>query len=130
LNGKNYIKDFTLGYDFSQVVNYGFSSSVTSNPTIINLYTEYRFLKGKMLTLRFQGFDLLNQNTGVTRTVNETTITDSRINKLGRYFLLSANIRLAKFAGGVRPQRPNQGEGGGDGRGRGNNGGGGGRQNF
>ncbi|HVF96759.1 MAG TPA: hypothetical protein VM871_05540, partial [Flavisolibacter sp.] len=69
------------------------------NPAILNVYTEYRFLKGKMMTVRLQGFDLLNENTGILRTVSETTITDSRTNRLARYFLLSVNMRLAKFAG-------------------------------
>lgn len=110
LNGKNYFGDFTIGYDFSKNINYGFSSSVNSNPAILNVYTEYRFLKAKMLTVRFQGFDLFNNNTGITRTVNETTVTDSRTVRLARYFLLSANIRLAKFAGGVNRQRMEGGQ--------------------
>ncbi|RYZ24704.1 MAG: hypothetical protein EOO10_20130 [Chitinophagaceae bacterium] len=99
LNGKNYFGDLTIGYDYSKLINYGFSSRVNSNPSILNVYAEYRMLKGKMLTLRMQGFDLFNNNTGITRTVNETTITDSRTVRLARYFLFSANIRLAKFAG-------------------------------
>jgi hypothetical protein len=99
VNGKNYFGDFTIGYDFYRLLNYGFSGSVASNPSILNLYTEYRFLKGKRLTLRLQGFDLFNKNTAIVRTINETTITDSRTNRLGRYFLLTANIRMAKFAG-------------------------------
>lgn len=100
INGKNYFGNFTLGYDFSKIINYGFSSSVNSNPAILSVFAEYRLLKGRMLTLRLQGFDLFNKNTGVTRTMNENTVTDSRINRLGRYFLLSANVRMAKFAGG------------------------------
>lgn len=99
VNGKNYFGDLTLGYDFYRLVNYGFSGNVASNPSILNLFMEYRFLKGKKLTLRLQGFDLFNRNTGIVRTVNETTITDSRTNRLGRYFLLTANMRLSKFAG-------------------------------
>jgi hypothetical protein len=98
-NGKNYFGDLTIGYDFSKLVNYGFSSRVNSNPAILNVYTEYRFLKGKMMTVRLQGFDLFNDNTGITRTVNETTITDSRTVRLARYFLLSVNMRIAKFTG-------------------------------
>ncbi|MEO8404933.1 MAG: hypothetical protein ABI480_10065, partial [Chitinophagaceae bacterium] len=103
ISGKNYFfKDLTLGYDFSKTINYGFSSSVNSNPVILNVYTEYRFLKNKRATLKLQGYDLFNQNTGITRTINETTITDSRNNRLARYFLLSFNFRMQKFAGGVR----------------------------
>jgi hypothetical protein len=123
LNGKNFFGDLTVGYDFSQVINYGLVGSANTNPTILNLYTEYRFLKGKMLTVRFQGFDLFNQSTGITHTVNDGTITDSRTLKLGRYFLLSANIRLAKFGGGVTRQRMQGGQqnrqGGGNGNGNG-----------
>jgi len=99
LNGKNYFGDLTIGYDYSKLINYGFNSSVNSNPSILNVYAEYRMLKGKILTLRMQGFDLFNNNTGITRTVNENAITDSRTVRLARYFLFSANIRLAKFAG-------------------------------
>lgn len=116
INGKNYFfKDLTLGYDFTKEINYGFSSNVNSNPLILNLYTEYRFLKGKRATVRFQGYDLFNQNTGITRTINETTITDSRNNRLARYFLLSFNYRMQKFGGGGRNG------GGGGGRGNGGN---------
>ncbi len=135
INGKNYFGDFTIGYDFSKVINYGFNQSVAANPAILNVYTEYRFLKGKMMTARLQAFDLFNENTGITRTVVENTVTDSRSNRLARYFLLTLNIRLAKFVGSGRMQRDN-GEGGdrngGDRGGRpgGGNGGGRGRGNF
>ncbi|HYO22614.1 MAG TPA: TonB-dependent receptor [Flavisolibacter sp.] len=111
VNGKNYFGDLTIGYDLSKLVNYGFSSSVNSNPSILNVYAEYRFMKGKMTTVRLQGFDLFDQNSGISRTVNDLAITDSRVNRLARYFLLSVNIRLAKFAGGVN--RGRGGDGGG-----------------
>lgn len=114
LNGKNFFGDLTIGYDFSKNINYNFSRSVNANPAILNMYAEYRFLKGKMTTIRLQAFDLFNQNSGISRSVNETTITDSRVNRLARYFLVSVNIRLAKFAGGGSRMR---GDGGG---GRGN----------
>lgn len=100
INGKNFFGDLTIGYDFSKVINYRFNTSVNSNPTILNVFAEYRFLKAKMMTIRFQAFDLFNQNVGIVRTINSNTITDSRTNRLGRYFLLSANVRLAKFSGG------------------------------
>ena len=48
LGGKNYFfKDLTLGYDVAKTINYGFSNAASVNPLILNLYTEYRFLKGK-----------------------------------------------------------------------------------
>ena len=102
LNGKNYFGDLTVGYDLTKTVNYGFASSTNVSPFIVGCYTEYRFLKGKMMTVRLQAFDLLNDNTGISRTVNETTITDNRAMRLARYFLVTANLRLAKFGGGVK----------------------------
>jgi hypothetical protein len=103
INGRNYFfKDLTIGYDFSKNINYGFSSSVNSNPVILNLYAEYRFLKNRA-TVKLQGYDLFNQNTGINRSIYETTITDSRSNRLARYFLLTLNYRVQKFGGkGVR----------------------------
>lgn len=106
IDGKNYFfKDLTIGYDFSKTINYNFSSNVNSNPVILSLYAEYRFLKNNRATVRLQGFDLFNQNTGISRTIYETTITDSRNNRLARYYLLSFNFRLQKFSGGVQNQR-------------------------
>ncbi|HJY21624.1 MAG TPA: TonB-dependent receptor [Hanamia sp.] len=105
INGKNYFfKDWTLGYDFTKIINTGYISTVNSNPVLLNLYVERRFLKRNMGTLRLQGFDLFNQSTGISRTVNGTTITDVQNERLGRYFLLSFNLRLQKF-GGKRFQR-------------------------
>lgn len=104
INGRNYFfKDLTIGYDLSKVYNYGFSKSVNANPVILNVFTEYRFLRSKNATIRLQGFDLFNQNTGIARTINETTITESRSNRLARYFLLSLNVRMRKFKGGKSP---------------------------
>lgn len=106
ISGKNYfLKDLTLGYEVAKMVNYGFGS-INSNPLIINVYAEYRFLKGKKATIKLQGFDLLNENTGITRNISETTITDSQSNRLARYGLLSFNLRLQKFGGGLKkPER-------------------------
>ena len=100
IDGKNYfLKDWTFGYDVTKIINTGYISTVNSNPTLVNLYLELRFLKKNIGKLRIQGFDLLNQNTGISRTVNGTTITDVQNNRLGRYFLLSFNLRIQKFGG-------------------------------
>jgi len=100
IDGKNYfLKDWTFGYDLTKIVNTGFISTVNSNPMLVNLYIERRFLKKNIGKIRIHGFDLLDQNTGISRTVNGTTITDVRNNRLGRYFLLSFNLRIQKFGG-------------------------------
>lgn len=100
LNGKSYFfKDWTLGYDLTKVVNKGYLATTNTNPTLLNLYIETRFLKNNAATIRIEEFDLFNQNTGISREVNGTTVTDIQNNRLGRYFLLTFNLRLQKFSG-------------------------------
>ena len=100
LSGKNYFKDWTLSYDYSKVVNYGYAESVhVTNPNLLNMYLERRFLKGHRATVRFAVFDLFNQNTGFSSTTTASYITQTNTNRLGRYYLASFTLRLQKFAG-------------------------------
>jgi hypothetical protein len=104
LRGRNYFfKDLTLGYDLRKTMNYGFDNGIVRNPTILRLYTEYRFFKGKRGMIRLEGNDLFNQNTGISRDVFDNIIIDRQINRLGRYFMLSFTMRLNKFGGGSKP---------------------------
>jgi len=96
--GKGYLSDnWAFGFDLSHRLNSGYSAFVNANPTLLNAYIEYTFLNNNMALLRLQGFDLFNQNTGVTREVSGTDILDMRNNRLTRYFMLSLNIRLQKY---------------------------------
>ncbi|TZF85739.1 outer membrane beta-barrel protein (plasmid) [Pedobacter sp. BS3] len=110
IDGKNYFFDdaWTLGYSFSKELNYGYLYTNNANPTLLSGFIEYRFLKKHMASLRLQAFDLLNENTGISRTVNGTRVIDSQNNRLGRYFLLTFNLRLQKFAGRSGFQRRNE----------------------
>ncbi|HEY0670491.1 MAG TPA: outer membrane beta-barrel protein [Sphingobacteriaceae bacterium] len=100
IEGRTYFfKDLTLGYDFTKTINSGFDNSSIKNPAILHLYTQYRFLKGDMASIRLQAFDLLNQNTGISRDVFDNIIVDRQVNRLGRYFMISLNLRLNKFSG-------------------------------
>jgi hypothetical protein len=120
LRGRNYFfKDWTIGYDLTKIINQGYINTKNSNPTLLNMFVERRFLKNNRATAGFQAFDLFNQNTGISRDVYGTTVTDTQNNRLGRYFLLTLNIRLQKFAGKGVQSSP-------DGRGMRNGGGGGG----
>ncbi len=49
----------------------------------------YKFFKDKSLTLQLEAFDVFNQNTGVSRTVNEAYIENVRNLVVNRYFMLS-----------------------------------------
>jgi hypothetical protein len=119
LNGKNYLwKNWTVSYDFSRVMNSGYTVPVT-NPNILNSYVERRFLKNNAATIRASVFDVFNQNTGYSSTTTGSSITQTNVNRLGRYYLLTFTLRLQKFAG----RAPSQGDQGGDRGGRRNGGG-------
>lgn len=97
IRGRNYFfKDWTLGYDFSKTLNKGFNA-VNANPTVLNVYVEYRFFKGNKGSLRLEGFDLFNENTGISRDVFDNEIVDRRTNRLARYFIFTFNYRLQRF---------------------------------
>lgn len=92
-------KDFIFSYDIDKTINNGYADNVNTNPLIVSTTLEKQLFKKKNGSIKLQGLDLLNQNIGISRTVNSTSITDSRTNKLGRYFLLTLVYRLNKFKG-------------------------------
>lgn len=109
-NSKTYfLKTFLIGVDLSKTFNSGYSSLLATNPFIINTYLEKQFFKNKNGTLRLQSFDLLDENTSVSRSVTANSITDSRSNRLSRYFMLSFTMRLQSF-NGKQTQMPGRGE--------------------
>ncbi|MFD2598379.1 outer membrane beta-barrel protein [Sphingobacterium corticis] len=97
-----------FGADLSKSFNSGYANN--ANPFIINSYVEHRFLKGQRGALRLQGFDILNQQINLNRSVGEI-ITDTQSNRLARYFLLSFTFRFQKFALGA-PEENNSFPGG------------------
>ena len=104
-NGKNYFGDWTISYDYTKATNYGYAATVkVTNPNILNTYIERRFLKDHRGTLRLSAFDLFNENTGFSSTQTASSITETHVNRLARYYLATFTLRLQKFAGKVPTQ--------------------------
>ena len=101
-------KNFRVNYDMEKNFNKGFANAVNAAPFIINAGIEKSFGKKEQFALQLQGFDLLNENQNISRSVTASAITDSRVNRLRRYYLLTAVYRLNKFsgAGSGRPMMP------------------------
>ncbi|MEX1188246.1 MAG: outer membrane beta-barrel protein [Bacteroidia bacterium] len=57
----------------------------------------YKFLKKRAGELKFSAYDILNQNTSISRTVTETFVEDSSVRVLNRYFLLTFTYTFRKF---------------------------------
>ncbi len=90
-------KDFILSYDIDKTINTGYSTNVNTNPLIISTTIEKQLFNKKNGSIKLQGLDLLNENIGISRTVSSTGYTDTRTNRLGRYFLMTFVYRLNKF---------------------------------
>jgi hypothetical protein len=107
LNGKNYFGDWTFSYDYSHATNYGYAPTIqVTNPNILNMYVERRFMKDHRGTIRLSAFDLFNQNTGFSSTTTASSITQTHVNRLARYYLATFTLRLQKFAGKAPTQDP------------------------
>lgn len=98
IQGKNYFwKNWTLSYDYSKTLYYGYKGA--TNPNILNTYLERRFLTNNMASIRLAVNDVFNQNTGYTNTINGNYITQSNVNRLGRYYMVSFIWRFRKSNG-------------------------------
>lgn len=106
----NITPTIVFGADLSKTFYQG--NAYNDNPFIINTYVEKRFLKGNRGALRLQAFDLLNEQTNISRTVTDIQISDSRVNRLGRYAMLLFTYKLSKFASGMNPFQEDRGPGG------------------
>lgn len=96
LGNKTYIDDWVLSFDVFSRFNRGYGD-LNTNPTLFNLYVERSFGKNDRAVVRLQGFDILNQNTGITSIMTANDNLFMQNNRLGRYFLVSFNLRLQKF---------------------------------
>jgi len=118
----------TFTYTYHNNHTPGFNASVPLlSPSIAK-----ELFKKKNGELRLSVFDLLDQNTSVSKTVSLNQVSDSRTTTLSRYVMLTFTYNLNNFAGpkskrmpGVFPGRGRGGGGGGGGGGRGGGGRGG-----
>jgi hypothetical protein len=57
----------------------------------------YKFLKDKSLEVKFGVNDIMNQNNGISRTVSETYVEDTRNKVLKRYWMMTVTYNLKYF---------------------------------
>lgn len=91
--------NFVIGSDARFTSNQGGSATFNQEAVILGAYLEKRFLKNSAGALRLQGYDLLNQNINVNRTIGDAFIEDLSTSILRRYVLLSFTYKFRKFAG-------------------------------
>ncbi|WP_170878360.1 TonB-dependent receptor [Daejeonella lutea] len=94
-------KSLIFGFNGGKTFNTGYVGNLNTNPLVVNSYIEKKFKKN-MATLRLQAFDIFDQSNNINRAVIENGFTDTQTNRLTRYFMLTLNLRINKFAGGVQ----------------------------
>ncbi|MFD2555388.1 TonB-dependent receptor [Sphingobacterium tabacisoli] len=101
LGARGYLNDnLSLGLEMSQRYNNGYANTfMNENQTIMNGFVEFTFLRNKSALLRLQGYDLFDQNKtmGIVSEYIGNDVYEAKNSRLGRYFMLSLNVRLQKF---------------------------------
>lgn len=95
----NITKTLVLKYDFDYTINSGLANGVNKNLAIMNASLEKQVFKKKNGIIRMSAFDLFNQNSNISRQVQGNSISDTRTNRLTRYFMATFTYRLQRFAG-------------------------------
>ena len=94
--------------------------SLNTNELLWNAQLSHSFLQGKKLTVMLQWYDILNQQSNFSRTVNANGWTDREVNAITSYAMLHVSYRYNMFGRGRGGNGGN--ERGGDFRGRGGDG--------
>lgn len=100
---------FMIGGDVDYTANTGRGEGYNLQYTMLNGFVSKSMFKKKQGLLKFQVFDLLNQNVSVSRTVEDNYIEDSQTMVLQQYFMVSFTYFLNRFGGKASRGR---GEGG------------------
>lgn len=97
----------TFSTDLRMTSRRGFSAAeFNTNELEWNASISQSMLKDKALTLRLEGFDLLGQQSEITRSLTALARTDAWTNMLHTYVMLHAIYRLNLFGGAKLPEPP------------------------
>jgi hypothetical protein len=107
-------KGVVINMDYSHLQFAGLGDGFNQQISLLNAGIGYKFLKDNLGDLRLTAYDLLNQNTSISRNVTETFIEDLQTRVLTRYFMLTFTYNIRKF--GANQKMPDQPQGGWGGR--------------
>ncbi|HEX5155559.1 MAG TPA: outer membrane beta-barrel protein [Parafilimonas sp.] len=93
----NYLPwNISIRNDFNYIIYTGRADGFNSNIPLWNASIAKGILKNRRGEFKFSVQDILNKNTGITRSSNQGYITDEKYNVLRRYFLLGFTYSLNK----------------------------------
>lgn len=102
-----FLENFVFNTDITNNYYTAFSSTGNQDYFLWNAYVGYKMFK-KQLEARVSVYDLLNQNTSITRTVTETYIENANTQVLRQYFMFQLIYTVRKFKSGAAPEPEKQ----------------------
>jgi len=97
INITNYLPwGLSLHNEFNYILNTGRTGGYNTNIPLWNATLAKAFMKNKRGEIKLSVLDMLNRNTGISRSSNLGYIVDEKYNVLQRYFLLSFTYSLNK----------------------------------
>lgn len=96
-------RNLNLGTDLTMQSRRGYSGGYNRNDLIWNANASISFLKGNAGTLQIQYYDILNDESNITRSVSTTGRTDTKNNNIHSYIMLHFILRVNVF--GTRAAR-------------------------
>lgn len=77
----------------------GYTGGLNNNEVMWNAQISKSFLKNNAATLRFKIYDILKQQSSLTRSISETMMSDTEYNTLGSYFMVHFVYRFNTLGG-------------------------------
>lgn len=90
-----FLKNMRINAELQHNGTAGRADGFNNNIFLLNAGLE-QYLMKRRVTLAIRGFDILNQNTNIDRTVNASRMEDVRFNTINRYFYISLNYKISK----------------------------------
>ena len=77
----------------------GYNDGIKRNFWLWDASLSWAFLKGKNASIEFSGYDLLRQRTSFRRTITANAITDTSVNGVMSYMMLTFSYRFSNMGG-------------------------------
>lgn len=102
--------NMSLSTDLHQNSRRGYNdASLNTNELLWNAQVSQSMLRGNALTLSLQFYDILRQQSNLSRVINSVSRTDTEYNSINSYIMLRATYRLNLFGGKNAMPKPKDG---------------------
>ena len=89
--------NMAISTDIEYHIYSGYSDGFDEQEVLWNAQVSKSFLKNNAATIRFKVYDLLGQQSNLSRKISDSSITDVECSTLGSYFLLQFSYKLNNF---------------------------------